>query len=158
MAKMKKFFKYLIWLILLYLLVNGLTYVATKDNYKELNNFTIATESPKIEVTESKSTYTHGYIKGQVTNDTGKHIPKTYLQLDFYDKDGTWLGKETKEWESFNLHGTIKFDINYAYTNVNRIRLSVTDEIVEAPKTKAQKTVEKWWPIAGIITLIYVLP
>ena len=48
MAKMKKFFKYLIWFILLYLLVNGLTYVATKDNYKELNNFTIATESPKI--------------------------------------------------------------------------------------------------------------
>ena len=40
MAKMKKFFKYLIWLISLYLLVNGLTYVATKDNYKELNNFT----------------------------------------------------------------------------------------------------------------------
>ena len=57
-----------------------------------------------------------------------------------------------------NLNETIKFDINYAYTNVNRIRLSVTDEIVEAPKTKAQKTVEKWWPIAGIITLIYVLP
>ena len=81
MAKMKKFFKYLIWLILLYLLVNGLTYLATKDDYRDLTNFNIATESPKIEVTESKSAYTHGYIKGQVTNDTGKHIPKTYLQI-----------------------------------------------------------------------------
>ena len=39
-----------------------------------MNNFTIATESPKIEVTESKSTYTHGYIKGQVTNDTTGQI------------------------------------------------------------------------------------
>ena len=34
MAKMKKFLKYLIWLVLLYLIVNGLTYLATKDDYK----------------------------------------------------------------------------------------------------------------------------
>ena len=74
MAKMKKFFKYLIWLILLYILVNGLTYVATKDDYKDLNNFVIVTDLPQIEVTESKAAYTHGYIKGQVTNNTGKHI------------------------------------------------------------------------------------
>ncbi len=158
MAKMKKFFKYLIWLILLYLLVNVLTYLATKDDYRDLTNFNIATESPKIEVTESKSAYTHGYIKGQVTNDTGKHIPKTYLQIDFYNKDGVWLGKETKGLESFNLNETIKFDISYTYTDVNKIRLSISDEIIEAPKTKAQKTIEKWWPIAGIITLIYLLP
>lgn len=158
MAKMKKFFKYLIWLILLYLLVNGLTYLATKDDYRDLTNFNIVTESPKIEVTESKSAYTHGYIKGQVTNDTGKHIPKTYLQIDFYNKDGVWLGKETKELESFNLNETIKFDISYTYTDVNKIRLSISDEIIEAPKTKAQKTIEKWWPIAGIITLVYLLP
>lgn len=158
MAKMKKFFKYLIWLILLYLLVNGLTYVATKDNYKDLNNFVIATESPKIEVTECKSAYTHGYVKGQVTNDTGNHIQKTYLQLDFYDKDSIWLGKETKELESFNVNETIKFDINYTYTDVNEIRLTISNKVIEAPKTKTQKAVEKWWPIAGIITLIYVLP
>ncbi|MEE1389576.1 MAG: FxLYD domain-containing protein [Clostridia bacterium] len=158
MAKMKKFFKYLIWLILLYLLVNGLTYLATKDDYRDLTNFNIATESPKIEVTESKSAYTHGYIKGQVTNDTGKHIPKTYLQIDFYNKDGVWLGKETKELESFNLNETIKFDISYTYTDVNKIRLSISDEIIEAPKTKTQKTIEKWWPVAGIITLVYLLP
>ena len=158
MAKMKKFFKYLIWLILLYLLVNGLTYLATKDDYRDLTNFNIATESPKIEVTESKSAYTHGYIKGQVTNDTGKHITKTYLQIDFYNKDGVWLGKETKELESFNLNETIKFDISYTYTDVNKIRLSISDEIIEAPKTKTQKTIEKWWPVAGIITLVYLLP
>lgn len=158
MAKMKKFFKYLIWLILLYLLVNGLTYIATKDNYKDLTNFIITTESPRIEVTESKAAYTHGYIKGQVTNDTGKHIQKTYLQLDFYDRDGIWLGKELKELESFNVNETIKFDINYTYTDVDKIRLNVSDEIIEAPKTEVQKTIEKWWPIAGIITLIYVLP
>ena len=158
MAKMKKFFKYLIWLILLYLLVNGLTYVATKDDYKDLNNFVIVTDSPQIEVTESKAAYTHGYIKGQVTNNTGKHIQKTYLQIDFYDKDNIWLGKEVKELASFNLNETIKFDINYTYTDVTKIRLSVTDEIVEAPKSKTQKTVEKWWPVAGIITLIYLLP
>lgn len=158
MAKMKKFLKYLIWLVLLYLIVNGLTYLATKDDYKELTNYTISTDSPKIEVTESMAAYTHGYIKGQVTNNTGKHIPKTYLQIDFYNKDGVWLGKETKELESFNLNETIKFDISYTYTDVNKIRLSISDEIIEAPKTKAQKTIEKWWPIAGIITLIYLLP
>ena len=87
-----------------------------------------------------------------------KALCDMYKQIDFYNKDGVWLGKETKELESFNLNETIKFDISYTYTDVNKIRLSISDEIIEAPKTKAQKTIEKWWPIAGIITLVYLLP
>lgn len=158
MAKMKKFLKYLIWLVLLYLIVNGLTYLATKDNYKELTNVVVATNSPKIEITESMSTYTHGYIKGQVTNNTGEHIQKIYLQLEFYDEDGIWVGKETKELEAFNSNETIKFDINYTYTNVERIKISISDKIEEAEKPEVQKTVEKWWPVAGILTIVYLLP
>lgn len=158
MAKMKKFLKYLIWLVLLYLIVNGLTYLATKDDYKELTNYTISTDSPKIEVTESMATYTHGYIKGQVTNNTGEHIQKTYLQLDFYDKDGIYLGKEYKALEYFNSNETIKFDVDYTYTNVSKIKIGISNQIEEATRPKTQKTVEKWWPIAGIVALIYLLP
>ena len=158
MAKMKKFLKYLIWLVLLYLFVNGLTYLATKDDYKELTNYTISTDSPKIEVTESMAAYTHGYIKGQVTNNTGEHIQKTYLQLDFYDKDGMYLGKEVKPLEYFNSNETIKFDMDYTYTNVSKIRIGISNQIEEATRPKIQKTVEKWWPIAGIVALIYLLP
>lgn len=158
MAKMKKFLKYLIWLVLLYLIVNGLTYLATKDDYKELTNYTISTDSPKIEVTESMVAYTHGYIKGQVTNNTGEHIQKTYLQLDFYDKDGIYLGKEYKPLEYFNSNETIKFDVDYTYTNVSKIKIGISNQIEEATRPKTQKTVEKWWPIAGIVALIYLLP
>lgn len=158
MAKMKKFLKYLIWLVLLYLIVNGLTYLATKDDYKELTNYTISTDSPKIEVTESMATYTHGYIKGQVTNNTGEHIQKTYLQLDFYDKEGIYLGKEYKALEYFNSNETIKFDVDYTYTNVSKIKIGISNQIEEATRPKTQKTVEKWWPIAGIVALIYLLP
>lgn len=158
MAKMKKFLKYLIWLVLLYLIVNGLTYLATKDDYKELTNYTISTDSPKIEVTESMATYTHGYIKGQVTNNTGEHIQKTYLQLDFYDKEGIYLGKEYKALEYFNSNETIKFDVDYTYTNVSKIKIGISNQIEEATRPEIQKTVEKWWPIAGIVTLIYLLP
>ncbi len=168
MAKMKKFLKYLIWLVLLYLIVNGLTYLATKDDYKELTNYTISTDSPKIEVTESMTAYTHGYIKGQVTNNTGEHIQKTYLKLDFYDKDGIYIGKEMKALEYFNSNETIKFDISYTYTNVGKIKLSISNEentkkednkIDETVKPIiTEETVKLAVPIAAVMLIWYILP
>lgn len=127
MAKMKKFFKYLIWLILLYLLVNGLTYVATKDDYKDIINYEILTVSPKIEIVECKAGRTDGYVKGKITNDTKEHILQKYIKIDLYDEKNIYLGSEYKEIQCFNVNETMKFDINFRYNNVKKIKISLVD-------------------------------
>ncbi len=64
---MKKIFTYMILLAVTYFLVGFFTYFITKPYYRNFNNYEILTENPKIEVTECKSSYTKGYIKGTVT-------------------------------------------------------------------------------------------
>lgn len=158
MARMKKFFLYFIMFIGLYLIIDLLTFVCMKDNYKDITNYEIKTNSPKIEITESKAAYSHGYIKGNIINDTGNHIPEKYLQIDLYNSKGIYLGTESKEIKYFNVQEEIKFDISYQYTNVAKIKISLVDEVVEREKSKLEKQVAKWLPVAGIITLIYLLP
>ena len=71
---MKKIFRYIVLLIVVYLVVEIFVYFLTKTYYKDMNNYAILVESPVIEVTESKVAKNKGYIQGIATNDTGEMI------------------------------------------------------------------------------------
>lgn len=127
MERMKKFFMYFVMLLALILFVNILTNLAMKENYKDITNHQILVESPKVTVSESKATYSHGYIKGNILNDTGEHLKDKYLQFDFYDKDGLYVGTESKEIKYFNVDERINFEINFKYNNVSKIKINLID-------------------------------
>mgnify|MGYP004564501847 CR=1 FL=1 len=136
MAKMKKFFLYFLMFIALYIFVTTLTNFSMKEKFKDIQNIQISVSSPKIFIEESKATNSHGYIKGNITNDTGNHIPVEYLQVDLYNENNTYLGSEFKELKYFNVNETINFEINYKYNNVNRLVIGVTDEIIQDKEKK----------------------
>lgn len=131
---MKKFFIYFILFVAFYLFVSLMTNLGMKENYKNITNHQITVESPKVTVSESKATYSYGYIKGSISNDTGKHLKDKYLQFDFYDKEGIYVGTEFKEIKYFNVDETIKFDLNYEYINVEKIKISFVDDIIKPQK------------------------
>lgn len=163
MGTLKKFRIYLILFVAFFLFTGFLTYVAMKDNYKDLNNYEIKTDSPKIEVTESRATRTHGYIKGSVTNNTGEFMPLKYLQINLYDENDVYLGSEYKELKYFNINETIKFDISYRYNSVNKITLKITDEIAKNENNYFfnnvdDETLKLALPIARFMTLYAMMP
>ena len=51
---MKKIFRYILLLIVAYLVVEIFVYFITKLYYRDMNNYQILVESPKIEITESQ--------------------------------------------------------------------------------------------------------
>ena len=51
---MKKIFRYVILLIALYLVVQLYVFLLMKQYYRDMKNYNVLVESPKIEVTESK--------------------------------------------------------------------------------------------------------
>ena len=135
------------------------------DKYKDISNYEILTESPEIKVDEFKVEYSHGYIKGKVTNNTGEHIQVKYLRLDLYNKDKKHVGTEYKDLKYFNVDETINFDINFKYDNIDKCVLSIVDEKEEIKAkdllSKIDWTDEKMKigvPIAGLLVLHTILP
>ena len=125
---MKKIFRYIVLLIVVYLVVEIFVYFLTKTYYKDMNNYDILVESPKINVTESKVAKNKGYIQGTAKNNTGAMISSLTLKFDFYNENDKYLGSEYHEIKSFNDEEKSKFDIQYEYDEVAEIKISVISE------------------------------
>ena len=125
---MKKIFRYVILLIVAYIVVEVLVYFLTKTYYKDLNNYDILVESPVIEITESKVAKSKGYIQGNITNDTGELMRNLRVKFDFYNEQGRYVGSENKTIDVFNISERLNFDIKYEYEDVNEIRISIVHE------------------------------
>lgn len=122
---MKKILKYIILLIVVYLVVELFVALLTKTYYTEMKNYNILVESPKIEITESKVSKNKGYIQGTVTNNTEGLMKNTKIKFDFYNEQGKFVGTEYKIEEILNVGEKVKFDIKYEYKNVAEIRISI---------------------------------
>ena len=164
MGTIKKFWKYFLLFICAFFIIGFLSNLPMRDNYKDLS-YEIKTTSPEIKVEESKVEYSHGYIKGSITNNTGKHLQLKYLRVDLYNKDGKFAGTEYKELKYFNVDETINFDINFKYENVNRVELKIVDKKEEIEKRGLLDSVN--WedddvkiaaPIAGLLVFHTILP
>jgi len=131
METMKKFRTYLLIFLVGVLIVELFTNFIMKIRFIDITKHEINVTSPKVVITESKASYTKGYIKGNITNDTGEHIKDKYLQFDFYDKDGIYVGTESKEIKYFNVEEKINFDINYECRNVDTIEIRLVDEVIK---------------------------
>lgn len=135
MGTIKKFRTYLLLFIVMFLFIGLFTNIAMRENFVDITNHIRLVTSPKIVITESKASYSRGYIKGNITNDTGEHIKDKYLQFDFYDKDGIYVGTKTQEIKYFNVEEKISFDIDYEFQNVEKINIDFVDEVIK-PKSK----------------------
>lgn len=125
---MKKILKYVILLIVIYLVSQLFTYLLTKPNYQEMKNFDVLIDKPKVMVTESKVSKNKGYIKGTITNNTGEIIKNLKVRFDFYNNQGKFVGTEYREEDIFNSTEIINFDIRYAYKNVDEIKISIVKD------------------------------
>ena len=124
---MKKIFRYLLLLILVIVVVRIYVYFLTKSYYKDMNNYQVLVQTPKIEVTESKADQKKGYIKGTATNDTGAMMNNVKIKFDFYDENDKYIGTEYHDIGVFNVGEKSKFDINYRYSNVSKITISIVN-------------------------------
>lgn len=125
---MKKIFRYVVLLIVVYLVVEIFVYFLTKTYYKDMNNYEILVETPAIQITESKVAKNKGYIQGNATNNTGILINNMTIKFDFYNKQGTYIGSEYEKIEIFNATEKVNFDIRYEYKNVSEIKISIISE------------------------------
>lgn len=164
MKKIKEFFIYFLMFIALYIFVTVLTNFSMKEKFKDIQDIQISVNSPQIFIEESKATDSRGYVKGNIVNNTGEHIKDKYLQFDFYNKNGAYIGTEVQEIKYFNVEEKVNFDIQYNYKNVNSIEINFVDEVIKKETssgklfelTDEQKNLAL--PVAAIVGLYVIIP
>lgn len=167
MGTIKKFRTYLLMFLAFFLFVEIFTNLAMKEDLLDITNHEINITSPKVKIIESKASYSNGYIKGEIVNNTGEHIKDKYLQFDFYDKDGIYVGTESKEIKYFNVNEKINFNISYKYQNIEKIKINFVDEVIK-PKNNMpsifnlenidDEQIKIALPIAIVLGLYVILP
>lgn len=161
MKTMKKFLKYLLIFVSLYILFDLLILLGTKGLQKDIKKYTILTNSPKIEIKEAKGSYSNINIKLSIKNDTKELINKTYLKFSFYNKSEKYLMSKYEEINKLNVGETKIFNLNYDLNNVDLFEVELTQEYIPEPErepTQFEKTVSKWWPAIAVVSIIYLLP
>jgi hypothetical protein len=129
MKTMKKFWKYFLNFIVLFLIVTGFTYWGTKIGDKKANEpsheitYTAQESSPIIEITKCTSKEITGIAK----NDMGVLINVIYIKADFYDENNNLLGTEYEEIRYFNVGEKSKFKIEFDFKNVAKVEVTATE-------------------------------
>ena len=86
MSRLKTFAKYVVWIILFWILSDILIYYGINSTYKDIKN---KTEIPnQVEVKEAEATKVNGRINGKVVNNEENDLSGKYLKIDLYADSG----------------------------------------------------------------------
>ena len=127
MARVKKFLLYIILLILLYIFVSVVSTGLILNTYKNIEEYQIAVDNPKVEIIESKGTSINGFVNGTVKNTTDSNIDNQYLKIDYYSVRNTYLGSSYIELNGFEKNEVLEFNSIFKYNGVESYKISMTD-------------------------------
>ena len=127
MDTVKTFIKYIIWIILFWILSDFLINVGLKSTYKEMQK--VEQIPSGIQVKEIKSTAVNGKINLIVnsTNLSGKFIKVDLYSSIFSSKDNL-LGTQYLEIGEIKENQTKEIDTYFKIADVKKYKISVTDE------------------------------
>ena len=123
MDTVKTFIKYIIWIILFWILSDFLINVGVKSTYKEMQK--VEQIPSGIQVKEIKSTAVNGKINLIVnsTNLSGK-----FIKVDLYSSKDNLLGTQYLEIGEIKENQTKEIDTYFKIADVKKYEIFVTDE------------------------------
>ena len=127
MDKLKKHFKRIVIFIIIYILLDILTFNIMKTVYKK-KEVKESLSTPKVEVTEFKTTVTNGYINGKVTNNTGAALEGKALKMDFFSKNGSNVGTKLVDLSELAADQTSDFATKFNFDNVENVAFSIINK------------------------------
>ena len=126
MDKLKKYIRWAVLLILLFLFVSIVSKLIIISMYKP-KECKILFENPKIEILDSKATNANGYIYGCITNTTGSVIENKFIKLDCYSKYDNNLSSGYAQIFRLEPNESQYFIIEYRAEGTERVEISMSD-------------------------------
>ena len=123
MDTVKTFVKYIIWIILFWILSDFLINVGLKTTYKEMQK--IGQIPSGIQVKEIKSTAVNGKIN-LIVNSTS--LSGKFIKVDLYSSKDNLLGTQYLDIGEIKENQTKEIDTYFKISDVKKYEISVTDE------------------------------
>lgn len=131
MDTVKKFVKYVLLVIVGYILVNVLSFGIISNTYHNVKNYEILAEVPSVEIKESKATKINGYIVGNIENKTDALIFEKYLRINFYNQRNQYVGTNYVDINQLQAGKALEFKTSYKYIGVESFTVDITDQKIE---------------------------
>lgn len=126
MDTIKTFAKYVIWLVLFWILSDILIYYGINSTYKSISQKNEITS--QISVENAEATKVNGRISGTVTNTEEENLSGKYLKIDLYAESGNILETNYLEIGNLNENETKNFETYFKMQDVKFYDVNIVDE------------------------------
>ena len=128
MSKLKKYFKYTLWIIGFFILSEFLINVGLNSNYNDMKR---RDNIEQISIYQADSTAINGRIRGIIKNSESNNLSSKYIKIEFYSKRNVYLGKKYIEIGNLQTNETKPFELFFKLHNASEYNISIVDQKVE---------------------------
>ena len=152
MDTVKTFVKYIIWIILFWILSDFLINVGLKTTYKEMQK--IGQIPSGIQVKEIKSTAVNGKIN-LIVNSTS--LSGKFIKVDLYSSKDNLLGTQYLDIGEIKENKTKEIDTYFKILDVKKYEISVTDEKGESSEGFMDTAMSTLTVLLSVIRLLILI-
>ena len=125
MDTVKRFLKYVVFIILFFIFSNLLINVNLQARYKTIERKDDLTQ---VSIYQAEATAINGHIKGTIFNDENSKIENNYLKIDLYSDRDILLGSRYIDVSNLRDNETRNFEAYFKIQNVKYYEMSFVDE------------------------------
>ena len=126
MSTVKKFAKYVIWIILFLILSDILIYYGLNSTYKDIENK--GDNISNVTVSEAEATKVNGRIIGKITNTEESNLNGKYLKINLYAESGNLLATEYVEVGNLRANEVKSFESYFKMQDVKSYDINIVDK------------------------------
>lgn len=152
MDTVKTFVKYIIWIILFWILSDFLINIGLKTTYKEMQK--IGQIPAGIQVKEIKSTAVNGKINLLVSSTA---LSGKFIKVDLYSSKDNLLGTKYLDIGVINENQTKEIDTYFKISDVKKYEISVIDEKGESSEGFMDTEMSKITILLSVIRLLILI-
>ena len=126
MSTVKKFAKYVIWIILFWILSDILIYYGLNSTYKDMKNK--GDNLNQVEVSTAEATKVNGRVIGKISNTKESNLSGKYLKINLYAESGNLLATEYVEIGKLRANEVKSFESYFKMQDVKSYDINIVDE------------------------------
>lgn len=125
MDKIKKYLKYVLWLVAFFIFSNFLIYVGLNSSYKDMKR---NDNTQEVIIYQAEATKVNGRIRGNIQNSEGKDLNGKYLEIDLYSKRDIFLGRQYIQINELEQGKTQAFEVLFELQDVSSYETKIVDK------------------------------
>lgn len=126
MSTLKQFAKYIIWIILFWILSDILIYYGLNSTYKDITNK--GDNLSQVIVNSAEATKVNGRIIGKISNTEESDLSEKYLKINLYAESGNLLATEYVEIGKLRANEVKSFESYFKMQDVKSYDINIVDE------------------------------